>query len=70
MYGSPFAYRALQGERDIGQMMPCNLIVYADRGKTFVAAALSTATLAVRNEKLAGTAHQVEEKLKKVVDNI
>lgn len=67
----PFAYKALQEERDIGLMMPCNVIVYEDKGKTYAAATLPTVTMAaVKNDKLAGTAMQVEEKLKKVVDSI
>jgi uncharacterized protein (DUF302 family) len=67
----PFAYEALREERDIGLMMPCNVIVYEDRGKTYVSATLPTVTMAVvQNEKLAGTAGQVEARLKKVVDSI
>ena len=28
-----FAYQALQAEKEIGLIMPCNLIVYEDQGK-------------------------------------
>lgn len=67
----PFAYKALQQERDIGLMMPCNVIVYEADGKTYVAATLPTVTMAtVKNENLVGTAMDVEEKLKKVIDCI
>ena len=67
----PFAYRALQTEKDIGLLMPCNVIVYEDSGKTFVAATLPTVAMgAVKNEKLRPTAQEVESKLKKAVDAV
>jgi uncharacterized protein (DUF302 family) len=67
----PFAYQALQTEKDVGLMMPCNVIVYTDKGQTFVAAAMPTALMSlIQNSKLQVTAQQIEEKLKKVVDNI
>lgn len=67
----PFAYRALQAEKDIGLLMPCNVIIYEDNGKTFVSAILPTVAMGmIDNPLLAEIAKQVEEKLKKVVDNI
>ena len=67
----PFAYKALQTEKDVGLMMPCNVIIYVDRGKTYVSAALPTALMSlIPNDKLKATAEQIEEKLKKVVDCI
>jgi len=67
----PFAYQALRAERDIGLLMPCNLVVYADGDRVIVAATLPTVTMnSVRNEKLAPIAAQVEQKLRKVVDSI
>ncbi len=65
----PLAYQALTAERDIGVLLPCNVIVYVQDGKTFVSAALPTVQLGkVGNPKLLPIAEQVEEKLKKVVD--
>ncbi len=67
----PFAYKALQAERDVGLVMPCNVIVYEDKGKTFLVSTLPTVTMGVvKNEKLAPLAVEVENKLKKVVDSI
>ena len=67
----PFAYQALQTERDIGLMMPCNVIVYTGEEKTFVAAIKPTISMnVVGNNNLRDIAEQVEQKLKKVVDSI
>jgi uncharacterized protein (DUF302 family) len=67
----PFAYEALKAERDIGLLMPCNVIVYEDKGKTFVACTLPTVSMgSVKNEKLEPVAQRVEQKLKKVIDSI
>ncbi|VVB95816.1 Uncharacterised protein [uncultured archaeon] len=65
----PLAYQALTAERDIGVLLPCNVIVYAQGGKTFVSAVLPTVQLGkVGNPKLLPIAEQVENKIKKVVD--
>ena len=67
----PFAYQALQAERDIGLLLPCNVIVYEQDGKTYVAATLPTVTMgSVNNAKLAPVAKQVEDKLKKAIDSV
>ena len=63
------AYQALTAERDIGVLLPCNVIVYVQGGKTFVSAVLPTVQLGkVGNPKLQPIAEQVENKIKKVVD--
>ncbi len=65
----PLAYQALTAERDIGVLLPCNVIIYVQGGRTFVSAVLPTVQLGkVGNPKLLPIAEQVEEKLKKVVD--
>ena len=65
----PFAYKALQAEKDIGLLLPCNLIVYNSGNKTVAASILpSRAMSMVENEELRGIAGQVEAKLKKVID--
>lgn len=67
----PFAYQALQAEKDIGLLLPCNVIVYYDAGKTCVASILPTRAMnMIDNMNLQNIATQVEAKLKKVIDNI
>lgn len=67
----PFAYQALQVVKDVGLMMPCNVIVFADKGKTFVEAVMPTMLMGlIQNDKLKTTAEQIEGKLKKVVDGV
>ncbi|MFH1383226.1 MAG: DUF302 domain-containing protein [Chloroflexota bacterium] len=67
----PFAYQALQAERDIGLLMPCNVIVYREGDKTFVAAVRPTLSMQMTgNQNLAGLAEQVEQKLKKAIDSV
>lgn len=68
----PFAYKALKAERMIGTMLPCNVIVQeSDGGKTEVAAIDPVASMqAVQNPHLESIAHEVRNKLKKVVESI
>jgi uncharacterized protein (DUF302 family) len=67
----PFAYRALQAEKDIGLLLPCNVILYEDAGQTYVNAIVPTVAMSmVENPALEDVARQVEEKLKKVVDSV
>jgi uncharacterized protein (DUF302 family) len=67
-----FAYKALLAEDKIGTMLPCNVIVQERKdGKIEVAAIDPIASMqAIRNERLAEIAAQVQEKLKQVIQNI
>jgi len=67
-----FAYKALQNERMIGAMLPCNVIVQeAEGGKTEVAAIDPLASMqAVENPALGEIAEEVRSKLKAVVDSV
>ncbi|PIN88002.1 hypothetical protein COV12_00805 [Candidatus Woesearchaeota archaeon CG10_big_fil_rev_8_21_14_0_10_32_24] len=67
----PFAYKALQAERDIGLLLPCNVIVYEQEGKVFVSAIVPSVAMGmIENDALNDIAVEVEKKLKKIVDFI
>ena len=67
----PSAYQALQAEKEIGLLLPCNVIVYEDGGHVLASAILPTVALGmVKSPALVGIARTVEEKLKKVIDSI
>jgi uncharacterized protein (DUF302 family) len=67
-----FAYKALQTEDKIGIMLPCNVIVQEiTKDKIEVAAVDPLASMqAIRNPNLERIAFQVQEKLKKVIDDM
>ena len=65
------ALRALQAEKDIGLLMPCNVVIYEENGNVYVSAILPTVAMAmVENLSLADIAKTAEEKLKTVIDSI
>ena len=67
----PLAYNALQHEMNIGLLLPCNVIVYEKGGESFVAAIDAAKMMSVvENPALKATAGQVNEKLRRVIDNI
>lgn len=67
----PFAYKALKIEKDIGLLLPCNVIVYEDERKVNISAILPTVAMnIVSNPELKEVATEVEQKLKRVIDNI
>lgn len=68
----PFAYKALQAENKIGIMLPCNVIVREnDNGDIEVAAVdPMVSMMGVKNEKLAGIAEEVRNKLKMAVNKL
>lgn len=67
----PFAYRTLQLTKDAGLMMPCNVVVYSEKGNTFIECAMPTVLAGLlMNEKLNEVAGQIESKLIKVIDNV
>ena len=67
-----FAYRALQEEDKIGTMMPCNVIVRQEEGgRVEVAAVDPIASMqAVDNPVLAGIATEVQDSLRRVVEDL
>ena len=67
----PFALKALKTEKDIGLLLPCNVTVYEEEGAVFVSTILPTIAMAmVDNPSLASLGAEVEEKLKRVVNNV
>ena len=63
------AHTALQAEKEIGLLLPCNVIVYEDDAGVHVSAIVpSVAMSMVDNEKLPAIAETVEAKLKNVID--
>ncbi len=66
------AYKALQQEDKIGILLPCNVIVEQhETGDIEVAAVDPITTMgAVKNESLGGVAKEVQEKLKRVIENL
>lgn len=67
----PFAFEALKSEKEIGLLLPCNLIVFEENGKVYVSAIKpSSAMSMIKNNKIATIAQEVEAKLKKVIDAI
>lgn len=67
----PFAHKSLLAEKEIGLLLPCNVIVYQSESDVYVSAIIpSTAMSVVENKELETIAQEVENKLKKVVDSI
>ena len=66
----PFAHKALEVEQEVGLMLPCNVILFEDKEKVFVSTILPTVAMGmIDNPELKAIAEQVEEKLKRVIDN-
>jgi len=68
----PIAHATLEAEREIGLLLPCNVIVYEDdRGRT-VASAVDPVRMIgiVENAALAPQADKVRDLLQKVIDTL
>lgn len=67
-----FAYEALQSERMIGTMLPCNVIVQeAEGGKTEITAIDPIASMqAIENPNLEQTANKVRSLLKTIIERV
>lgn len=64
------AAQALESEKEIGLLLPCNVIVYAQDNKIFISAMLPSVAMAfVNNPALESVAQQAEAKLKTAIDN-
>ena len=66
-----FAHKILQVDKEVGLLLPCNVIVYEDNGSVVVSAIVPTVAMSVAGiSELTDVACGVEEKLKRVIDNI
>jgi uncharacterized protein (DUF302 family) len=68
----PFAHKALMVEPGVGLLLPCNVIVYeSESGVTNVAAINAQAMLSViGRDDIEPIAREVNDRLKRVIDNI
>ena len=67
----PLAHKALMSEKDIGLLLPCNLIVYEDGIKVYLSTIVPSVAMGmIENPDLAEIAKDVDEKLKRVVDAV
>jgi uncharacterized protein (DUF302 family) len=67
----PLAHKALQAEEEIGLLLPCNVIVYEKDNKTAVSVFNpGLMSQVVDNKNLKPVADEVQEKLKRVLNNI
>ena len=65
----PLANQALQAERELGVLLPCNVVVYQDGGKTQICAIDPERMLSiVDNDELAPVAADVKARLGAVVE--
>lgn len=68
----PFAYQALQADRNIGLLLPCNVVVQdAGAGKTEVAVIDPLISISrVGNDALESVAQEVQAKLRHVIESL
>jgi uncharacterized protein (DUF302 family) len=67
----PIAHQSLQTEINLGLLLPCNVIIYEENGKSVVAAIDARKMLSiVGNPALEAAAGQVNEKLRRAIDNL
>jgi uncharacterized protein (DUF302 family) len=65
----PLAHAALEAEPELGVLLPCNVVVYQEQGRTLIAAVDAEQMLSiVGNDELADTAGEVRRRLSAVVD--
>ena len=67
----PLAHQALQQDRNLGLLLPCNAVVYEQGSQVFIGAVDAAAMLSITAQpQLAGTAVQVNERLRRAMDNV
>ena len=67
----PNAYKALKAEKEIGLLLPCNVVVYEDGNEVYISVMRPTTALTIsQNSEIAEIALEVEEKLFKALENV
>ena len=65
----PLAHRALEAERELGALLPCNVVVFVEEGQTHVAAIDAKRMLSiVGNDAVSPIADEVQRLLRLVVE--
>lgn len=66
-----YSIHALTFDKEIGHLLPCNVLVYTDNGKTIVSAVLPTKRFELIDApELKDMAKTVEKELKEVIDSL
>ncbi len=67
----PLAYEALEAEREIGLLLPCNVIVYEKDNKVVVSTVLPDAMMGSLDNAIVKTVgEKAQAKLKSVIDRV
>jgi len=67
----PFAYKSLQTEKEIGLLLPCNVIVYSEGDKTTISAINPVEAMSmIDNGELKEIAETIKEKLERAINNV
>lgn len=67
----PYAHKSILAEEDIGLLLPCNVVIYEEKGKTILSIIRPAIAMGmVENEALKQIATEVEAMLKQVFDSV
>lgn len=67
----PLAYQALQGDINLGLLLPCNAIVYEQSARVYIGVVNAASMLSVADHpEMDGLARQVNEKLSRALDAV
>ncbi len=67
----PLAYQAMQEDLEVGLLLPCNVVVYEQEGRSVVSAIDATKMLSVTGRpRLEPVAAEVNKKLRRVIDTL
>lgn len=67
----PFAFKALQAEKEIGLLLPCNVVVYEENGHSTVSIFdPMVMTQILENDAMKPIAEEVQARLKRVIEAV